>query len=203
MRQGQRGFTLLEVLLALSFLGLLMMLIGSALGSGNHLLLLSEKHTDRLTQVRTAQNFLRSALQEALAEDFGHATDQERVFEGERQRMRFVSPMPGQLAAGVQVHTLEAVAGPADASRLQISFSQDRPDGLHPWGNPQILVQEVQDLRLSYRGLDPNRQPTDWLERWPWPDRLPQAVRIDVDTREANLWPTQIVALLLDSEVTP
>ncbi|WP_409301211.1 prepilin-type N-terminal cleavage/methylation domain-containing protein [Pseudomonas sp. KCJK8993] len=203
MRQGQRGFTLLEVLLALSFLGLLMVLIGSALGTGNHLLLLSEKHTDRLTQVRTAQNFLRSALQQALAEDFGHAADQERVFEGERQRLRFVSPMPGQLAAGVQVHTLEAVAGPADGSRLQISFSQDRPDGLHPWGNPQILVQEVQDLRLSYRGLDPNRQPTDWLERWPWPGRLPQAVRIDVATRGAGLWPTQVVALRLDSEVAP
>ncbi|MGC5698824.1 prepilin-type N-terminal cleavage/methylation domain-containing protein [Pseudomonas sp. NFXW11] len=202
MRQGQRGFTLLEVLLALSFLGLLMVLIGSALGSANHLLLLSEKHTDRLTQVRTAQNFLRSALQQALAEDFGHAGDQEQVFEGERQRMRFVAPMPGQLAAGVQVHTLEAVPG-TSVSRLQISFSQDRTDGLHPWGNPQILVQEIHDLRLSYRGLDPNRQPTDWLERWPWPDRLPQAVRIDVDAPTAGLWPTQIVALRLDSEVTP
>ncbi|NNA42862.1 prepilin-type N-terminal cleavage/methylation domain-containing protein [Pseudomonas lactis] len=203
MRQGQHGFTLLEVLLALSFLGLLMVLIGSALGTGNRLLLLSEKQTDRLTQVRTAQDFLRSALQQALAQDFGHAPDQDQVFEGERQRMRFVAPVPGQLAGGVQVHTLEPVAGATASRRLQISFSENRVDGLHPWGNPQVLMQEIRDLRLSYRGLDPDRQPTGWLEQWPWPDRLPQAVRIDVDTNGGDLWPTQVVVLRLDSEVTP
>lgn len=203
MKQGQRGFTLLEVLIALSFLGLLMVLIGSSLATGNRLLLLSEKQADRLTQVRTAQDFLRNALQQALAQDFGHAPDQDQVFEGEPQRMRFVAPMPAQLAGGVQVHTLETVEGTAASRRLQISFSQDRAGGLHPWGNPQVLMQKVRGLRLSYRGLDPNRQPTGWLEQWPWPNRLPQAVRIDVDTNGGDLWPTQVVALRLNSEVIP
>ena len=117
--------------------------------------------------------------------------------------MRFVAPVPGQLAGGVQVHTLEPVAGATASRRLQISFSENRVDGLHPWGNPQVLMQEIRDLRLSYRGLDPDRQPTGWLEQWPWPDRLPQAVRIDVDTNGGDLWPTQVVVLRLDSEVTP
>lgn len=202
MKRHARGFTLLEVLLALSFLGVLMLLIGSALSSGNRMLMLSERQADRLTQVRTAQDFLRRALQQAQAQNFGHDADtDERVFEGQRQRMRFMAPLPEQLAGGVQVHTVERVASSTATGKLQVSFSQNQAQGLQPWGNPQTLMLGVSDLRLSYRGLDASRKPTGWLEQWPWPNRLPQAVRIEVDSDNGGLWPTQVVALRLDSEV--
>lgn len=205
MRQRARGFTLLEVLLTLSFLGVLMLLIGSVLTSSNRMQALSERQTERLTQVRSAQNFIRNALQQTHAQNFGHNFDSdERVFEGERQRMRFMAPLPGQLAGGVQVHTLERVARTTGTSTLQVSFSQNQAQGLlQPWGSPQTLMQRVNNLRFSYRGLDSSQKPTGWLERWPWSNRLPQAVRIEVDSDVGHLWPTQVVTLRLDSEVAP
>lgn len=197
MRRHAQGFTLLEVLIALSFLGVLITLIGSALIAGNRMLGLSEQQADRLTQVRTAQHFLRSALQQT--QDLRYNTDAQ-VFEGAPHSMRFFAPLPDQLSGGMKVHILEYVEA---SGTLQIRFNQNIADGQPPWGDTQILMREVSGLHLSYKGLDPDQNPTGWLDQWPWPQKLPQAVRIEVDTDRGNLWPTQVVALRLDAEVYP
>jgi general secretion pathway protein J len=36
------------------------------------------------------------------------------------------------------------------------------------------------------------------MDHWPWPGRLPRAVRIDVQLGGAIAWPTQSISLRLD-----
>ncbi|MCK3863847.1 prepilin-type N-terminal cleavage/methylation domain-containing protein [Pseudomonas sp. B329] len=200
MRRHAQGFTLLEVLIALSFLGVLIVLIGSALIAGNRMLGLSEHQADRLTQIRAAQLFLRSALQQAQGSRYNADA---QVFEGAPHYMRFFAPLPDQLSGGMKVHILEYVAQSKTAGTLQIRFNQNIADGLPPWEDTQILMREVSGLHLSYKGLDLDQNPTGWLEQWPWPHKLPQAVRIEVSTDGGSLWPTQVIALRLDAEVSP
>lgn len=66
MTHRQQGFTLLEMLVALSLTGLMLVLIGSALTTSNHTLLISEHYADRLNEMRTAQVYLRRTLQQTL-----------------------------------------------------------------------------------------------------------------------------------------
>ena len=198
MKRRAQGFTLLEMLLALALLAVLLGLVGTALIGANRALVKGERYSQRLEQVRASQDFLHRALQGALPVDVAAAEgEQVRVFDGEPQRLVFAAGLNSALGGGIQVHTIELVTQGGHQA-LQVRFAQLLRGGLRPWGQPQVLLDDVRDLRLSYRGRDDRGQATAWLPRWPWPARLPQAVRIDLASAGAVPWATQVVALRLE-----
>ncbi|WP_248768816.1 prepilin-type N-terminal cleavage/methylation domain-containing protein [Pseudomonas sp. MWU12-2345] len=198
MKSRLRGFTLLEVLVALSLLGLLMVLIASALTASNRTQELGERYSNRLDEVRSAQDFLRSAAQQAYPAVFRRdANNNAEVFDGETQQMRFVAPLPARLAGGLQLHVFSLVDNRRGSKDLQVAFFQFDSQGLHAWGEPQILLPDLDNWQLSYRGLDPRSQPTDWLPRWPWPERLPLAIRVQLQAHGPIPWPPLVVVIRL------
>jgi general secretion pathway protein J len=111
--------------------------------------------------------------------------------------MQFAATLPGNLGGGIQLHTLE-VSGPAADRRLQIAFAQVQDNVLRAWGEPQVLLHGVSGLSLGYRGVTPKGEATGWLSEWPWPNRLPRAVRVKVQMDGPVHWPSQVIALRLD-----
>ncbi|WP_122760790.1 prepilin-type N-terminal cleavage/methylation domain-containing protein [Pseudomonas viridiflava] len=202
MRRTQRGFTLLEVLLVISLLGVLLVLVAGALLGANRAVLKAERYTVNLDETRAAQAFLRSSISQALPLDTSAEDDvNSGFFEGSAQQLRFVATLPGELGGGIQVHSLE-LKGPQGHRALQVSFAQVQYGAngvaLKPWGEPQVLLQNVESLTFSYRGLNPKGKPTGWVPEWPWPNRLPGAVRIDMQTKGTVKWVPEVVALRLD-----
>lgn len=191
-----RGFTLLEVVVSISLLGLMLLLVGSALGTGNRTLAVTGLYSDRLNEVRAAQGFLREGLQRAIAMKLLVSSDSNIVFEGGETYMRFLAPVTPHLGGGMKVHKLDIVDKQQGGLTLGVSFS-DSADG-KAWGTRQVLMTSFSRAKFSYRGLDDAKQPTGWLEAWPWPTRLPQYVKIDVDMDAPVHWPTLIVAVRLN-----
>jgi general secretion pathway protein J len=207
MKPTTRGFTLLEMLIALGFLGLLLVLLGSAIKTSQASLALSETYAERLSEIRTAQDFLRSAVQQALAMPLGKtATTPSWVFQGQAQRLSFIAPLPEALAGGVKIHTLTSVENPRHAFDLQVAFSQADTSGIHDWGQAQRLLHDMSGLRFSYRGLDPAQHQSPWLPTWPWPERLPDEVQVDLQLAGPVQWIPLVIALRANlgaSERTP
>lgn len=198
MNGRSRGFTLLEVLLALTLLGLLLALLGSALSGANRAALKAERYGQRLDELRAAQNFFQTAISGSLALEIGPA-DAERliVFDGGPERLSFAAALNSALGGGIRLHTIERVRV-AGGWALQVRFARLYIAGGESWGQPQILLRDIGALRFGYRGRDPRGQPTGWLDAWPWPTRLPQAVRIEMTSAGAVKWPAQVVALRLE-----
>ncbi|MCF5466929.1 prepilin-type N-terminal cleavage/methylation domain-containing protein [Pseudomonas syringae] len=202
MKRTQRGFTLLEVLLVISLLGVLLVLVAGALLGANRAVLKAERYTVNLDETRAAQAFLRSSISQALPLDTSAEDDANSgFFEGSAQQLQFVATLPGELGGGIQVHTL-GLKGPEGHRSLQVSFAQVQSAAngisLTPWGEPQVLLQNVESLTFSYRGLNPKGKPTGWIAEWPWPNRLPRAVRIDLQVKGTVKWVPEVVALRLD-----
>ena len=194
----QRGFTLLEIMIVLSLLGVLLALVGGALLGANRAVLKAQRYTVSLDESRAAQQFLRTSISEALPLDVTEDDSQTNgSFVGAPQRLQYVATLPGVLGGGIQRFTLQLterelqVAFARFESNAQVSVPATRSE-------PQVLLKNVEDLQFSYRGLSPKGQATGWISDWPWTKRLPYAVRIAAQVNGPVPWVTQVVALRLN-----
>lgn len=196
MKARQQGFTLLEIMIVLSLLGVLLTLVGGALLGANRAVLKAQRYTVSLDEMRAAQQFLRTAISEALPLDVTEDDSQtDGFFAGGPQRMQFVATLPGVLGGGIQRFTLQWV-GPESQRDLQVAFARFESAAQvsvpASRSEPQVLLKDVEDLQFSYRGVSPKGQATGWISTWPWTKRLPYAVRIDARVNGPVPWVTQV-----------
>jgi len=198
-----RGFTLLETLAALALLALLLVGVYSGIRTASRSVRSGTAAVERLDAVRSAQQFLRNELAQAMTQQLGKNPDNDEAifFRGEPGSMSFVAPLPGYLGKlGPQVQTLELVANGKGGQRLQVRFALLPPSGepLKP-GPPQVLLEDVREASFHYRGLDARGRVGAWRDDWRQGDQLPQLVRIDLKLPGAGYWPQLTVPLRVDA----
>jgi len=179
-----RGFTLLEILLALALLALVMLGVWGAMASATRIAHSADAVMARSESVRTVQQFLRryvsaAQLQPYLAEGDARA----RMFEGDATSMRYVAPLPMQSGhAGLYVQTIRLVKDPAGGASLELvyqPYSDDTPQA----GDAvtHLLLADLQGGQFQYLAAAAFDKPAAWRDDWQAANGLPLAVRIHLD----------------------
>lgn len=182
------GFTLLELLVAVTLLSVVLLLALNGLRFGSRSWEVQQTRAERHAAVRIARDYLQRQLQQAVPHSIGEGTETRLVFDGEQDRLRFVATMRRGPREGARyLFTLTPLA---DASRTQLVLdyalldpSTDRLRTLP--AQRVVLMDDVKAFEFAYFGRGKPRQRPRWRVDWPADaDRLPRLVRLRIALAE-------------------
>ena len=206
MIRGERGFTLIEVLLAITLLAMLMLGAYAGIRTATRAAHSGQAQIDRTNKLRVTQEFLRRGLSQTLAIAYEKDTAGKlTVFEGKPDKITFVAPMPGYLGKGgpyVQQIELER-----DRGTRKLTFRHMLLNGYTKEGHDKIdsvepvtLLENIDDATFEFRGLDETGKTGDWDDEWTRNGVAPQLIRLKLRfTREyAQAWPELVIPVMVD-----
>lgn len=201
VRRRARGFTLLELVVALTLLALMSTVLFGALGFAGRSWEGGEAKADAVAGMRLSEDFLRSQVASMHPLRMRKMAEFPLVFSGARDELRYAAPLPSRISGGGIWYYRLAVR--KDGERSQLVLERVVPDvdaaSLPEFNDTDrsILAEDIGELVIGYYGRDPGAAQSvepSWRERWDDRNRLPLLVRIDVVPRKGPAWPTLLVA---------
>lgn len=186
-RQGRRpgGFTLVELLLALTLMSMLLALAYGGLRAATRAADRGQTILEDSSRIRMAHQFVHRQLNQVLPLAFEQTEDgaERTVFMGATDRIRFVAPMPGYLGfGGPQVQELAIVRGEEHLELvLSHALLQGFEEGLLYERPPILLLEDIEAASFSFLGLDEEGELAGWTSTWETPGVLPESIALDIE----------------------
>lgn len=198
------GFTLLEMLIAMTLLGFILALLFGALRLGSRSWDAGELRASNNTHLALLQGFLRRELSQTTPYFWKKKTDASMAFAGEPSRLRMVAPLVAHLGHGglylLSFELAESNTGRQLIMRRVIPTAGSTDFSALDQAEKLVLAEQVESLSFAYYGApDTNTDPA-WLERWEnvgTPQRLPYLIRLRVTFSNGRRWPDLVVAPLI------
>jgi general secretion pathway protein J len=172
-----RGFTLLEVVIAVGITAMIGVLIGAAFQSGYRAKELVEGEADRYRALRTGTDRMVREISAAFVSDhydtrrYRDQNDRPTNFIGKRDRLLFTSMAHQRLYADakesdqmvVEYYTKSA-PGPDGKNQLNLMRREDSnlDDKMDRGGNEDVLMEGIRRIDFAYWDSDKK----DWVDEW-------------------------------------
>ncbi len=220
----QRGFTLVELLIALAIVSLITLMLFSGLSLGSRAWESVEAVSERVSEVRITRDFLMSTLSQARPTTVMVEAETLTVFAGDSERLEFAAPLSEQVGVpGLYILRLGLVALD-DSEALVLTYWLIHPEVLEgsddiPSWEPleaesklsldeippntdvaagafgrTLLLSPVAEFAIAYFGTADGETEPDWHEEWFGQSTLPSLLQIRLAT-PAQSWPDLMVSL--------
>ena len=206
-RRAQSGFTLIEIVLAMVLLSVMMLLLYSGLSFALRSWDVGDAHGRRTADRRIGENFLRRELTEVFPMRWKDPVAVKLAFSGEANRLRFVSTRPVGIPLGGVALVSVQVEGDARKGERHLVMRRAMPDDeardfgpVDEAGKPTILIAGVDTVTFSYFGAANDFGEPTWRDTWPYPNRIPQMVRMRVKSDDGTPLPELVAKLMLGEE---
>jgi general secretion pathway protein J len=203
---AQRGFTLIEVLLATALLAAGLALAFATLRAATATVQRGEALSQRNERIRAVSGFLRTRLSAARPVPF--AMDESGGiayrFRGDAVHLEFVADLPDYLGrGGPYLHRLDVERVAGGNVRLVVSFRMVQGGAVVGDERaardmaPEVLADGLKSVVIRYRGLRADGTPAEWQAEWNEGDAMPLQVELRLRDADGRAWPPLLVALPL------
>jgi general secretion pathway protein J len=196
------GFTLVELLVSLTLLGMLSLVLLGGLHFGRSVWQASETKTAAVDRIRAFQAAFASELQRAYPEiDETNASEGSKVkFDGEKDHLTFLTPSPTNSGILVKTKLQQQLSG------VGLHLVELRQAELARAGGESLVdahLPVITSVRLSYFGSVKDNEAPDWHESWSSQGKLPDLVRMQVIFADHRFsWPDLVVKPRIEADVT-
>jgi general secretion pathway protein J len=211
-RFRERGFTLLELLVAITLLGLLMAALFGGLRLGARVWETGETRLDAAARIQIVQDLVRQRLTQALPLETvlpEEGEDYRPLFLGQVDAVRFATLLPDHLGGELALMELALVdSGEAQGlGDLVLRLRRLEPDAeIERDAAPEerVLLERVESLELAYFGSLRQDELPEWWQTWEGQVELPQLVLMQLRFVEGDprQWPGLIVHPMIDQALT-
>jgi len=206
------GFTLVELLLAVTLLSMLMALTYGGMQAATRATDRGQRILQESGRLRMAHQFVRKQINQAIPLGFSQEEAQGdalgappvmEVFRGSSASIRFVGPMPGYLGfGGPQVQELTIVNG-ENGQELILTHAlvQGFEDASLDERAPIVLIDQIESASFSFLARDDEGEIAGWISEWDEPGQLPIAIALDIQFYEEVYadWPLLVAAVKVDA----
>lgn len=205
-RARESGFTLIELVVAMVLVAAMMSLVYSgltyALKSWDAADAAGRRAADRVL----AQGFLRREIMEMFPLRWKDPSAVKFAFEGDENRLHFVSSRPAGVAlGGLSLVGVEVEDGARVRSRnLVMRRAVADPDAKDfaplDAAERSILIEDVDSVSFSYYGAENDFAEPQWAPQWKYPGRMPEMVRMKVKLADGSALPDLVVKVVVAEE---
>jgi general secretion pathway protein J len=203
--EGEAGFSLVEVLVALVLLALLSMALFFSVRFG---MTAWQRGGERSEQIHTSmlvQDLLRRLIGQAYPLVLAGGSGTGRVdFEGTATSLDFLAPVPVALASGGRARFKIAIERRSGGSDLTLT---SRPELAANDAAPELarktLLASIETGEFAYFGAAQSQPQARWHQRWSGALSLPELVRVRVRfaRSDSRLWPDLTIAPRITADV--
>ncbi len=196
-----QGFTLLEVMLAMTLLSIMVVLLFSSLQIGAESWNKGEKKIAEVNEKAVVFQFFKQHLPSIrpLSNEFNQSnnpfkeTESPFSFAGKVDEFQFVSVFPAS-ANRKGLHLFEVIFDPRD-DLIKVILQPYYPNAQGDEWEPEevILLEKVDSLKVAYF----DRDESVWEPRWQEKTELPALIKIKIELLDQSYWPEMIFHLKL------
>lgn len=200
------GFTLIELVIALSLLVVMLGLLWGSLNFAVRSWDTGEARAAQASERRLADSFLRREMASLFPMRWKDALAVKLAFEGEKDRLRFVSTRsagatkPGIALVGIALEDGKDIRSRDLVMRRALPQVDAKDFSALDEGDRTVLASGVERVEFAYFGTENDLVEGSWRDSWAAGTRIPQLVRLRVKLEGGRELPELMVAMHLGEE---
>jgi general secretion pathway protein J len=172
---SNQGFTLLELTISITLIGLIVLIIVGAMSLGYRSMESGEKKATALERLRASFSIIDSQIQSHVPLTYEKDGEIKYYFQGERELMRFSSNY--SIWGGAKGYVITTYSVRQGENGKQILYASENIAGLEGQ-RETVLLDNFEQIYFEYFFKDPTEEEGSWKEQWSEELLIPAKVKL-------------------------